>query len=672
VLPVLAAYLAISVWVQWGALTADVPSLLIPFGGTGFDFGNQLDQNMTLAIIAQNAAHLLSEPTSLLGLGQCFPLRGAYVLGEHMLGISLMTAPGVAAGLDPAVSLNLALVANRFIAAVGMFLLARRVVADVPGAFVAGILFGFGYLRVTDPVHPFVWGDHWTPFAMLFLDRLVLDRDGAIRNAIGLTLSVVLMIGESFYSLLAGAIVGTVWLGLTFWQAGPRVRERLPLLLAAALLPLVVGAVLLLPYLHASDLTAAPPGRPLPFGISFLLPGHRFFPGFLPLVLATIGLLVRRPLTAAGRVDPRWPLAVTAAFVAFAAIDGVTVPGTAWHVPSPLVVARNWIPGLSAVRAPFCILSATYLCLALLSAFGVKALGVLVPRPLRAAAAVAIALLWIAELYVPLLADPSFGRQVDLTPHAYALGANDEGLVAAVDGPVADYPPGYRQRFGDSFVLAAHHRQPFATCYNSRAPTTRDSIDALLGRVPSDAALDALSAAGFENLIVHAHDLGAVEAAVLPTLEQSDRVELVTRSPEHVLFRLRPSTSPPLGFEAIAGAPVTCAIVPDRDKLPAVSVQVSNGATGTFRHPDPLRRVPVEIEWRDRGGRTIRTLREDLSLPVALEPGASQSIRPLLVPPDAPGPYVLDLTLVGPPPRRIGSCTVEVRPTPHGAQSRRP
>src|SRR5262245_26398998 len=262
---------------------------------------------MTLAVITGTATRLFADPGAVLRVGQCFPLQGAYVLGEHMLGVSILTAPSLWLGFDPTTSLNLALIATRFIAASGMYLLARRMVQDRAAAFVSGAVFGFGYLRVTDPVHPFVWGDHWTPFAMLFLARLLSDdRRRPWIDAIALSISVTLMVGESFYALLAGAIVGIAWLCFLAWHAGDRLRRRWPLLLAAAILPAFVASLVLVPYLHADELLLSAPPAPLfPFGVSYLMPGSRFFPGVLPLVLAAIGLLARRPATALGRLDPR-------------------------------------------------------------------------------------------------------------------------------------------------------------------------------------------------------------------------------------------------------------------------------------------------------------------------------------------------------------------------------
>lgn len=659
-----AAYLVVSLWIQLAALVAPEPSLLLPLPGKGAQVGFRIDQNMTLAVIAGNATRLLHDPLDVLRVGQCFPVVGAYVLGEHMLGISLLTAPFLALGLDPAVALNLALVTTRVIAGLGMFLLARRLLDDSIAAFVAGFLFAFGYARVFDVVHPFVWGDQWTPFAMLLVDRLLTRPRASWLDAAGLSLSVTLMVGESFYALLAGAIVGGIYFAFVAWRARERLRGRLVLLLAAAILPIVVGGVVLLPYLSSGELINVDAGYRVPFGAFYLLPGQRFFPGALLLVLAGIGAVApRRLVLPAARLDPRPALVIAAAVIVICAVDSLPIPGTPWAIASPLLLARDWLPGLSAVRAPFCILSGLYLCLALLAAFGVRALARGLAPPARVLAAAALALAWLAETHLSAPATWSFGAPIDLQPHPYALAPEDRSVVAAIAGPVVDFPGGKRQSWGDSFVLAAHHRQPFASCYSSRGPAIRDSMESLLGRLPNDAALEALSLLGFEYLVVHRHQLVPDEMPVLAALEASPRLEQVARSDDHVLFRLRRSETEPTGWEGIFRSPLQCDVRLTEDGEARVAITLTNRSQRIFRHPEPIRRVALDVRWRDARGNTVLESRESFILPLVLEPGLAERIAPALQTPRLPGAYTLELALPGAEPQVLGSCAVE-RPTP--------
>jgi len=641
-------YLAVSLWTVGDALFADEPSLLVSFQGTKMGLVQIADQRMVLSGVAMDASRMLHQPFTVGEYGQCFPIERPFRLGEHGFGTALVTAPFLGLGLDPARALTLGLATQRWLGAFGMFLLARRLTGSMLAGFVSGFLFGFGHNRLADPVHPFVWGDHWMPYAMLFLHRL-MDRE-RWSDAIALAGSVSLMLGESIYALIPGAIVGTIWFGYLAWRARARLPSLSLKIVAVLIPPALLAWMILGPYLSAEDVVRFQSGVRLYVLPEDYAPGRVFFPGFVPLVLAVAGLLARPGQSAFARFgDPRPWIALAGLGVWLCAIEGVPIPGTSATVPSPLVVGRDWLPLLDAVRALPSISSGAYLSLSLLAAFGVHAITRRLPAAGGAAVAAALSLLWLGELYAPALGRTSFGTEITVEPVPFALSDGDRALAARVTGPVVEIPRGAMRNVGDSLLLAAHHRQPVETCHQSHGSPYLRRIGRLAEALPDPNAAAALAGLGFANVLVHRHDLRGDAEERIDRLRSGSSLALVAESDDHLLFRLRAPDVPAVeewkalqmkagDFEADSSGRGT-----------SLSMELTNPTELPFVHPKPLERVLVKVRWRDRSGETTATFEERVNLPAALLPGATARIRvPIAIrPPPASATVEIEMTVPG-------------------------
>lgn len=629
------------------------------------------DQLFVAASIATNAHKLLHDPAAIAGFGFCYPMRASYVLGEHMFGESLLAVPAYAASGDPILAYNTAVVLSVWIAALAMYALALAWTGSVPAAFVAGLLFAFNPARLANPAHPFVHGNLWTPLALLAAERLFTRRRW--RDAIALALFLVLQLLESFYQVLALAILGGTF-GLYLLVVHRRtLRELVPKLLVVAVLVGAATVVVLGPYLQARDDWGVLQGRASTILVYWreYLPGGPSSVGLVALLLALLGLGDRlyrsRPV---GMSDPRLAMLAGGILVLWATLVPLRLPLFAGPLPNPLLALGSVVPGLDAVRVLASVRFGVYLVVTLLAAYGV----LLLTERLRPAwawtVALLLALLTLGEAY-----DPSrmlTTRTAQLVAYTAAPPAPQIALVKDLPpGAVLDLPYSMggaaklRQMPGH-LLLSAYHKRPVASCYNSFTNPLQAEVVRLTERLPDVAAADALHAIGFRTLLVHSRWMGPAGLQQLaPLLADASRIKHDGTAGDLQRFTLSSPTPVTSSLEALAlpSQPGSETLPPAMVRGPVgpVEFRFANHGQATFVHPT-LQPVALTARWYDRAGALVGSAPVRGSLPIALPAGESvDRTLELEAPPGiAPGRYRVDVATTADPGTTLARRDVEV------------
>lgn len=609
------------------------------------------DQSIAVASIARNAHALLREPWSFFDGFQCFPLPRSYTLGEHMFGCGVLAAPVYLVSGDPVFSYNVLLIASAWIAALGMFFLARELVANVPAAFVAGLLFGFSTMRIAGVAHPFAYADLWTPPAILFLLRLFAR--GGWRNALGLSLFASLEILQSFYPLFWT----TVLMACLSIHLAVVHRRRLPARLpefAACLLALALVAWLVFgPYLETQSTWGLLDDR-----VSLPLDPRQYLTLSPLLLLGLLGLADRvRGARPCDGVDPRIPLAVGGVLLFWIAIGRVTVFGVVLSLRGTLAAV---IPGFDAVRGLYTVVGGTDLALAVLAAYGVRAVTERLPRAARVAAVSALAVWIVVAQHVPLAA------------WAAAPPADDVALLRRTQGPIAALPFPAKDSLialanADLLRFTSYDTRRSSVCYASFASPLDEQMRTLMGRFPDRGAADALRALGFRTVMLlrgryFPRQLEQLERKLDAGQAAGAHMRLVGRNERVAFYDLHPGAAPASDLAALVPDPAAT-----RDVLEVapgasarIPIAVANGGARVFRHPAPIAPSDVIVRWTNDGGETVASRPGRVLLPLALAPGTSMPVVLEDAAPATSGEYAVTIELASRPGQVVGRRTVRV------------
>jgi hypothetical protein len=126
------------------------------------------DPLLTAAILHWNATHIpLTDAWWQFPIFH--PLRDTLAFSEHLLGLSPIAAPIDWLTGDPLVSYNLTLLLTFPLSGATMYLLVYRLTRSAPGAFIAGLAFGFAPFRISHLPHVQMLAVFWAPLALLGL-----------------------------------------------------------------------------------------------------------------------------------------------------------------------------------------------------------------------------------------------------------------------------------------------------------------------------------------------------------------------------------------------------------------------------------------------------------------------------------------------------------------------
>ncbi len=152
---------------------------------------------------------LLTSPRDLFNGNQFYPERGVLAYSDAMLVESLLALPLLSAGLPPMLVHNLLLLGVIAASGIGMFVLARYLWSNTPGAIVAGLIFAFAPYRFSHFMHMELQWAVWMPWAFWAMQR-TLDT-GTLRYGLLTGLFMALQLTSSiYYGLFLAVLLATI------------------------------------------------------------------------------------------------------------------------------------------------------------------------------------------------------------------------------------------------------------------------------------------------------------------------------------------------------------------------------------------------------------------------------------------------------------------------------
>ncbi len=472
-----------------------------------------------------------------------YPYRDTLAYSEHLLGISLFTAPLQWLTGNPVLVFNVAMVASTALCAFGMFLLARELTGRSDAACVAAVIFACAPYRAAQIYHLQVLTSGWMPLTLLGLH--LYFRTGQ-RRALwlfgGAFVLQALSNGYFLYFTFVPAAIVTVHELVRQRHALRRHLVSLALVSAGVLAALAPVALAYVRVRREQGLVRAagdlalysPPLEAYGQVVAHLwlwgplLPTGRqefeLFPGLLALLLALVAVaaLVVTPRSrglkagdsggeqqkytsrGAHRLDSRQMtrlyLVITLAAVALSLGPFPTAFGWTSPVAGPFAWVSAVLPGMDGLRVPARMATVVTLGLAALAAIGLgrmtSRLGVVTRRSIAAA----LTLVAAAEGYggpPPLEAFPSASMASE--DEAYAW------LARQPRGPLLELP------VGDAFLATRHqyrtlaHGHPIVNGYSGYG----SALQVFLGGPPFtevariDESLHAVRTIGLRWIVVH-------------------------------------------------------------------------------------------------------------------------------------------------------------------------
>lgn len=605
------------------------------------------DIRRNIAQTAYVTRSLSSDPRHFFDGQMCFPTAGV-TFGEHMLGEGILGLPAYLLWSDPVVTFNFVVTLQPFIGAAAMYALAYYWTESIGAALIAGFLFGFHPTRLGDLIHPSVVGNEWIPAILLSLHLLFTRLRW--RYAFLLTVFCSLQLLESMYVLLQLAFVAGIYGAYLLWRRRDAIPALLPKLAFVAGSLALVAFWVLGPYLATREVWGILQGRRgIPTPNRFFWIGYRYYPGTCLLVLASLGLLDRfRGPRAKGGYDPRFPL-VVAGLIAAWFVFPWRVPGTDLAVRSLRALLLPWIPGLNGVRAPDNVFFATAVTLALLAAYGVRAVVAKLGREPQMTIVVLIASACVAEVFLPALAKRSSGRRIP--PNAFFVRPPEDDLAAVRElppDPVLDFPLRTTDVIGLSryVFLGSYHGRRQAACKASFQTPAQLQVAAIARRLPAPAAARELWALGLRTIIFH--DLVNRRAR-----RRMDRIVRALSGPSgpHLVpfsqgrgirvFRLTLADEPTT-TDVTALSPVVGSQLVRAGRKIELRFGVRAGDS-IFRHPDPVLPTKFLLTWK-KDGVVAKSEKHRALLPLALAPEETAQVVVESRAPRVAGEY--DVTLV--------------------------
>jgi len=628
------------------------------------------DQQFVVSVFTQHARSLWKAPWSLFDLPQCYPLQRSLTLGEHMLGTGLLAAVPYALTGDPILTYDAIAILALWLPAMAMYALVFHWTGSGMAAFVSGFLFAFHPDRVFYPSHPFVHGNQWTPLALLFADRLFSRRSWW--DACGLALFLGLQILESPYQLIPLVIVGGFYGAYLLVRYRSELCEVAPKLAAVGAVVVAVSGAVFGPYLAAR---ATWPGllrtQDASFPLSLLDPGELglgggAYAGSVALVLALLGLVDRFVRHRRDRgYDPRLVFLIGGSVVAWCIVSAIRIPLLDVSVPSPLVVARDLVPGLAAMRVPVHARLGYYLVTAFLAGYGVLWLIEGRARTTQfVVGGVLVASAFVESFYAPVT-DFSFRHPVDMTTHR---ARPDPAVIdlyrRAPAGPVLDVPFS-GQAAAEYVSLQSHHHRPVAACYNSFFSPLKAQITALAANLPLPSAADALAALGFGSVFVHTNLLPPsasqeLRRKIAKDPQVRERLTRIDAAGDVVAYRLASPVPVSSDFELLAVRGRRQRSITVTRPRARIAFVLRNRGKETFRQPDPLAPDDLIVRWLDDAGKPAGESRERALLPIALAPGARFDLGLDVSTPERGGRYVVELARAAQPATILARWNVDV------------
>ncbi|MGH7894738.1 MAG: hypothetical protein ACREQL_08720, partial [Candidatus Binatia bacterium] len=451
---------------------------------------DRLDARLIAWILAWSAHALGSAPTRLYDANIFHPAPWQLTGSEHLLSTQLLFAPVFWLTGNAVLATNACVFVSYPLASFAMERLLLALGIAAAPAFVAGLAFALGPLRVPANVQILQYPNFWLPVVVTSLLR-VCDRPSRSR-VLSYTILLTLGLLSSYYAavMVLVAVVVTTGLLLPRTQNRRRIVAIVTASSAVAAAPLVLVS---LPYLSRFDAALEIERWSMirDFAPTLVLRSLRPWFGSVPLALAAAGLAT---LWSRDR-DLRW---IARAGLAYILAAGALIQVLSLHTPglafAPVAVVRLFM----TFRFPWRILVLAGFGTALLVA---AVLAELTRRVGRTAPLIAGALLVVgygrhlASARVDEVA--AFGVR---RPLYERLGE----IRATAPGPLLEVPAPQRGRDADAMIASTLHWLPLVSGHTGYLAAHAALVDRLVAALPApDALADLVDVTRVRWILLH-------------------------------------------------------------------------------------------------------------------------------------------------------------------------
>lgn len=663
----LIAFTAVGLWVTRPLVAHFTDHTLVAYDFTAFDVP------LNAWILSWVSRALVTQPWGLFEANIYHPEPHALAYTEHMLGSVPFFGPPFLLTGNPAVALNVMILAGLVLTAFGTYWVTWRWTGSRAAAAFAGLAVGFSAAHVR-ALGPNLQTIQYLPFVLLFLDRVLAG--GGLGATAGLAVTLTGQSLASYYyahpTLLAtGAALVAV--------AVPRATR--PAAAAAAQVGvalLVTGGVLVAASLPYFDVAAR--GTDTIYRATRMYEWAATRPGHLASLLvwrlgpaaaalAVVGMVAA--LVRGAEPATRRRVLVLAAWVAvgvvLAAGRSFDVGGT--EVLMPGAILDQWAPGFAALRDRRRLFVVAPVALGVLAGHGIAALAARRARP--ALVATALASLALAATAAATDLGPCRLLRLptgDAVPPVYReIARRDPGPVLELPVGVALADVGTASRNAWYEYYSVFHWRPLLNGYASYWPPRLEMTFATARGLPHERALATLVACnGLRWVVAHTDAMRPDERAAFAA---AAALREVARFGGDVLYEANApgaagcAESPATTVEGTPLAPlaaparraaVEAVDVPPVLKQPlppgavAVLVRLRNAGNATWPAvaADDTHLVALSYAWQGEDGRTVPVSQRPWTrLPVDVRPGETIELPLAVRLPPRPGRYRLQVVV---------------------------
>jgi hypothetical protein len=520
------------------------------------------DSRLNAYLQAWVAHSVASDPRHLFDTNMFYPAKGTLALSENMLGNQLIFGPVYAVTKNPIWASNCVILVSFWLCALCMYLLVRYLTGSPWPAGIAGFVFAFAPVRLSQMGHMQLMSMEWMPLSVLFLYRFLVRRNAASLIASGGFVALQILC-SLYLGYIEALILLTTLSGVVLTM--PHLMLSRKAIVCLGLSAIAVAGILfpvMVPYLrlqHGGVLlsefdvgnTIAGSANPITsylhgeFGSRHIY-AHwlsRFdskdlgwekvlFPGFVPILLSIVAIagsfmpqcrykllemppnsgLIKKPHNAANL----WSSAVAGSSMTVVASYLLTLgPYLRIHdqpsrIKMPYFWLQRWIPGMGEFRVPARFGLGLMFGLAILAGAGFLYLLRIaehwpVLRDHRAKAVLTgLALLFMIQEFdfTPFHLDPVMTPST-VAPEYRWLAKQPPGSPT-LELPITKYGSGFDPFEAAGYIYASSfHWQPLFNGYSGHLPLIYSQVERWARKMPSASSVDLLRVLGLRYVVLH-------------------------------------------------------------------------------------------------------------------------------------------------------------------------
>lgn len=484
-------------------------------------FRHDSDAKLIQWILGWDVHAFLAQPLAIFDANIFAPLPNTLAYAEHLIGSALLAAPVIWLTDNYFLATNLVALLSIPLSGLGAYLLARRLGASPPAAFLAGLIFAFAPPRFFRLAQLQLTTIQWIPFCLAWVHQY-LDGGRPRHLRLALLMFTLQAISGGHGAVFLAVSVGGLLLYRVVLGEPLAPLRRLRDAGVIGILTLAPIVLVFLPYLDAqrnAGLVRNLDGWGTSTASFFASPSHvhtwiaryfpetwrvgpdaYLFPGYLPLLLPLTGLLAWL-WTRRGDTTHRPLRQNSALFYALLAI------GCFWLLLGPPFGIWQWVydwPVLNFIRVPTRFSLVMMLALAVSAALGFERLIRHRSARVRTGAAVLVSVLLVGEFAATPL---------EVSDSRHEIPAIDRWLstqlkpFVVAEGPMPRDPDDISAQNARNALYMVHsmaHWQKTVHGFSGVLPDEHHNLYRAMAAFPSDDALDRMRKLGVTYVIFHA------------------------------------------------------------------------------------------------------------------------------------------------------------------------